>query len=251
MTWVAVAIGGSTLVGAGSSYLSSQAEKDAAANQAGQAILTSQEQQKLNQPYMFAGNAALNPLLALYGINGGLQTNAGMPADPNAGGAATPEQREAAMQMFYASPEYNVQKSALDKALERQASAGGVRYSPSTALGKAEIAGRSFGDWRNQMSNLAQMGPAGARVQGATVANLGANMSNAYGNIGAANSNLYGAVGQTANDAIGQFSQYKQYQDRTSQLMAMLQPGGGAGAGAPMAASPIQQMMPQIQRYNF
>lgn len=252
MSFVAVAIGGSAVVGAGSSYMQSKAAKDTENRQMGQAQAQFDQTTALNQPYMFAGNAALNPLLNLYGINAGLATG------PDAGSAmgataATPEQRQAALDQFYASPEYTIQKQALDQAMQRQAAAQGTRYSPSTALGSAEIAGRTFGDWRNQMASFGQMGPAGANNQAANIANLTNSNVAAIGAQGQARGNLYGALGQTAQDAIGQGSNYLQYQNRTSELMKLLQ-GGGTSAPAPMFAGVqpgFSGQMPTIQSFNF
>lgn len=252
MSMVFTAIG-TTAVGVGSSiYQGNKAEKTARQQmQQGQAQFD--QTSALNQPYMYAGNAALNPLLNLYGINAGLATG------PDAAGAtgataATPEQRQAAMDQFYASPEYTIQKQALDQAMQRQAAAQGTRYSPSTALGSAEIAGRTFGDWRNNMANFANMGMSGANNQAANIATLtNANVAG-LGAQGAARGNLYSALGQTAQDAIGQGSNYLQYQNRTSELMKLLQGGGGTGAAPSMFAGAqpgFSGQMPAIQSFNF
>lgn len=253
MSFVATAIGVSTAVGAGSSYLQGREASKTARLQMNQAQSQFDQTSALNQPYMYAGNAALNPLLNLYGINAGLATG------PDAAGAtgataATPEQRQAALDQFYASPEYTIQKQALDQAMQRQAAAQGTRYSPSTALGSAEIAGRTFGDWRNNLASLANMGPSGANNQAANIATLtNANVAG-LGAQGAARGNLYGALGQTAQDAIGQGSNYLQYQNRTSELMKLLQ-GGGMGTPTPSPFAGAQQgftgLSPTIQSFNF
>lgn len=254
MSMVFTAIG-TTVVGVGSSvYQGNKAEKTAR-QQMQQAQGQFDQTSALNQPYMYAGNAALNPLLNLYGINAGLATG------PDAAGAtgataATPEQRQAALDQFYASPEYTIQKQSLDQALQRQAAAQGTRYSPSTALGSAEIAGRTFGDWRNQMAGFGNMGPAGANNQAAAIQTLTNQNINGIGAQGAARGNMYGAIGQTVNDSIGQFSNYNQYQNRTSELMKLLQGGGGmaGGGGSPMFAGAqpgFSGQMPTIQSFNF
>lgn len=214
------------------SILGSRADRKAAKNQANVDQWIYQQQSALNQPYMYAGNAALNPLMALYGINANLSTGAGTGGPVS---QATPEQQAAAMNLFYQSPEYTIQKSALDQALERQASAQGVRYSPSTALGKAEISGRAFGDWRNNLASLGQMGPTGASNQASMLQNLGAGLTQAIGAQGQAKANKYVALGQGIADLAGQYGQYQAYQDRTSQLLDMLRGGGGGfDASAPL-----------------
>jgi len=253
MSFVATAIGTSAVIGAGSAYAQSRAADKTASRQMAQAQSQFDQTSALNQPYMFAGNAALNPLMNLYGINAGFATG------PDAGSAmgataASPEQRQAALDMFYASPEYTIQKQSLDQALQRQAAAQGTRYSPSTALGSAEIAGRTFGDWRNQMASFGNMGPAGANNQAANIATLtNANIAG-IGAQGAARGNLYGALGQTAQDALGQGSNYLQYQNRTSDLMKLLQ-GGGSGGGYNFSggnvAPSFSGQMPTIQSFNF
>jgi hypothetical protein len=254
MSFVAVAIGGSAVIGAGYAYAQSKAADKTARRQMEQAQSQFDQTSALNQPYMFAGNAALNPLMNLYGITAGFDT--GVENSPEYAGAtaASPEQRQAALDMFYASPEYTIQKQSLDQALQRQAAAQGTRYSPSTALGSAEIAGRTFGDWRNQMASFGNMGPAGANNQAANIATLtNANIAG-IGAQGAARGNLYGALGQTAQDALGQGSNYLQYQNRTSDLMKLLQ-GGGSGGGYNFSggnvAPSFSGQMPTIQSFNF
>lgn len=221
------------------------AAKDAAKQQAEAQKWIFRQQTKLNQPYMYAGNAALNPLFALYGIDAGLATGAGA---AGASGMTPEELRAGAMDMFYASPEYTLQKGALDQALMRQAAATGTRYSPSTALGQAEIAGRVFGDWRNNLGSLAQMGPNAANQQGSNLANLGAGLSQAYGNLGNARAGMYGALGQSIADIGGMVNQYGQYNQQMDALK-QLYGGGmdnagysarwGAAADAPMPAMGI------------
>lgn len=253
MSFVATAIGVSTGIGALSSVAQSNSAESTARRQMQQAQSQFDQTSALNQPYMYAGNAALNPLLNLYGINAGLATG------PDAAGAtgataATPEQRQAALDQFYASPEYTIQKQSLDQALQRQAAAQGTRYSPSTALGSAEIAGRTFGDWRNQMAGFGNMGPAGANNQAAAIQTLTNSNIQGLGAQGAARGNLYSALGQTAQDAIGQGSNYLQYQNRTSELMKLLQ-GGAMGTPTPSPFAGAQQgftgLSPAIQSFNF
>lgn len=252
MSFVATAIGVSTAVGAGSAIAQSNSAASTARRQMQQAQSQFDQTSALNQPYMYAGNAALNPLLNLYGINAGLATGPGG-GEQNGATAATPEQRQAALDQFYASPEYTIQKQALDQAMQRQAAAQGTRYSPSTALGSAEIAGRTFGDWRNQMASFGNMGPQGANNQAGNIATLtNANIAG-LGAQGQARGNLYGALGQTAQDAIGQGSNYLQYQNRTSELMKLLQGGGMGASSTPFSGAQqgFTGLSPTIQSFNF
>ena len=225
------AIIGGTIAGLGSiggAILGGGAAEDAARRQASTSANIFARTEALNKPYMYAGNMALNPLMQLYGFNPNLATSATSPG--GVGGAATPEQQQAAMDMFYSSPEYTIQKQALDQAMQRSASAGGTMYSPSTALGSAEIAGRTFGDWRNNLAGFAQMGQNAVNQQGTNLQNLGAGLSNAYGNMGQAQSGMYGALGQSIADIGGQISQYGAYNNQMGNLSSLF--GGGAGGGS-------------------
>ncbi len=211
MSFVATAIGGSAVIGAGSAYMQGEAAQDAAASQARLSKRQFAQQQALQQPYMYAGNAALNPLFALYGINSGLPTGAN-------GEMAGAGNQQAAMDMFYQSPEYMIQKQSLDQALQRQASASGTRYSPSTALGQAEIAGRTFGDWRNNLASLANLGPQGAGIQSQNLQTMYSGLMNSAGAMGQAKGNTYGAIGQTLSDTVGQLGQYGAYRNQMTAL---------------------------------
>jgi hypothetical protein len=148
--------------------------------------------------------------------------------------------QQAAMDMFYQSPEYMIQKQSLDQALQRQASASGTRFSPSTAMGQAEIAGRTFGDWRNNLASLANLGPEGAGIQSQNLANMYSGLSNSAGAMGQAQVNQIGGIGQTLSDTVGQFGQYGAYKNMLGQLqqpqgMGQMLPATGdmAYRGAP------------------
>ncbi len=69
MTWVAVAIGGSAVIGAGASYLGSKKQADASREAAG---ISQQQYRQLRadqMPYMQAGYGGLGRLNTLLGIN--------------------------------------------------------------------------------------------------------------------------------------------------------------------------------------
>lgn len=71
MTWLAVAVGGSALVGAGASYLGSKKQAGAARDAAG---LNMQMFERLNaqqQPYIQSGYNAMGRLNTLLGLGGG------------------------------------------------------------------------------------------------------------------------------------------------------------------------------------
>jgi len=244
MPIIAGAIMGTAALGGG--VLGANAQQKAARQQADLAREQYAQQRALQQPYMDIGNAAMNPLLSLYGINANLPTGSVTGPSGNA------------MNQFYSSPEYTIQKQALDQALERQAAQQGTRYSPSTALGKAEISGRAFGDWRNNLANLAAMGPQGAGIQSTNLSNLYSGLGQSVQNMGNARAGMYGAVGQTVADLGGQFGQYQAYNRQMQSNRDMLaQLYGGAGPMQPTAAPmyggglTMAGGAPTIQSYNF
>ena len=212
-----------------------------------------ERQQQLNAPYMYAGNTALNQLFGLSGINSGIPTAAGQQAGQV--GQMTPEQQAASMQSFYSSPEYTLQKGALDQAQQRQAAAQGTAYSPSSALGSAEIAGKTFADWRNNLASLANIGTNAAGVQNTNLANYGSGQSAAAGNLGAARSNMYGAIGQSVADIGGQVGQYAAYQNQQQQnrdyLSNLYQPQATGGYQAPANYGIQPGTMPGFERIQF
>lgn len=211
-----VMAGGSIIGGLlGGSSAQKAADKQAAAQK-----WIFRQQTNLAKPYMQAGNAALNPLFALYGIDAGLSTG----GTPGVVGDASQEDIDAALAMFYAGPEYTIQRSAADKAFARQMAAGGTRFSGGAALGEADIASKAFGDWRNNLASLASMGPQAAQIQGANLTNLGSGLTSAIGNRGAATSAMYTGIGQTVADLGGQYGQYRAYQDELESLRRMFNP---------------------------
>lgn len=71
MTWVAVAIGGSALVGAGASYLGSKKQAQGAQNAAGINLDMFNTLNRQQQPYIQSGYGAMGRLNTLLGINPG------------------------------------------------------------------------------------------------------------------------------------------------------------------------------------
>lgn len=69
MTWVAVAVGGSALIGAGASYLGSKKQADAAKDAAGMSMEQYRQLRADQMPYMQAGQGGLQRLNTLLGIN--------------------------------------------------------------------------------------------------------------------------------------------------------------------------------------
>lgn len=69
MTWVAVAIGGSALIGAGASYVGSKKQSDAAKNAANMNMDWLHVMNQQQQPFIQSGYGAMGKLNTLLGIN--------------------------------------------------------------------------------------------------------------------------------------------------------------------------------------
>lgn len=69
MTWMAVAVGGSALIGAGASYFGSKKQADAAKDAAGLSMEQYRQLRADQMPYMQGGYSALGRLNTLLGLN--------------------------------------------------------------------------------------------------------------------------------------------------------------------------------------
>jgi hypothetical protein len=259
MTWVAVAIGGSALLGAYSSNKAAKAQAGAA-DRAGQLQQDQYEQTRQDQaPFRQGGLEAQNRLMTLLGIGGrapstggngvaGMIGNAasgmvdnGINVDPN-----SPDYgryaRDFGMDQFQQDPGYAFRLSEGQKALDRQAAARGGLISGS-ALKAATRFGQDMGSQeyqnafnRYQTERSAQLNPLQSLMgagQSATnfVGGAGQNYANSAGN-------AYGAAGQAAAsgymgqaNALGQgVSQYLGYQSNNNLLNALQNRGGMSNA---------------------
>lgn len=268
MTWVAVAIGGSALLGAYSSNKAAKAQAGAA-DRAGQLQQDQYEQTRQDQaPFRQGGLEAQNRLMTLLGIGGrapssggngvaGMIVNAagnmmsnGINVDPN-----NPDYgkyaRDFGMDQFQQDPGYAFRLSEGQKALERSAAARGGLISGS-ALKAATRFGQDMGSQeyqnafnRYQAERSAQLNPLQSLMgagQSATnfVGGAGQNYANSAGN-------AYGAAGQAAAsgymgtaNAIGQgVSQYLGYQSNNNLLNAL---NRGSTYGGPSNAQLFAQM---------
>lgn len=88
MTWVAVAIGGSALIGAGASYAGSKKQSDAAKNAAGINLDWLRTVNQQQQPFIQSGYGAMGRLNTLLGLSP--NPNARMSAPANPGYRPTP-----------------------------------------------------------------------------------------------------------------------------------------------------------------
>jgi len=214
MTWVAVAVGGASLVGG---YMSSQAQKSAsknAANASNAATQASIDEQKrefdINQanqaPWLNTGKSALAMLGGMYGLN----------ADGSNSGAA-PD-----YSAFYSSPDYQFPLQQGQQAQDRSAAARGSLYSGQHTADTIQfgqgLASQQFGNYYNRLAGLAGVGQSAANQLGAygqnyanNVGNL--NMQNAgnqtdsiYNRVNA-NSNMWNQIAGVGSNLAGQFYQ--------------------------------------------
>ena len=206
MTWIAVAVAGSSLVG---SLISSDAQRSAgntaadaqsAASQAG--IAEQQRQfdavQKLLAPYVQAGSGALTGQQNLIGLNG---------ADPQA----------AAIAALRASPQFTSAQQLGERSILSNASAtGGLRggnVQAALAQFSPQLLSQMINDQYSRLGGITSMGQNSAVMQGNAGMQTGNNVTNLLGQIGQAQAG--GALSQGratagwvngATGALGQFA---------------------------------------------
>jgi hypothetical protein len=273
MTWVAVAIGGSALLGAYSSNKAAGAQRDAA-NQASALQQQQYEQTRADQaPFRQGGLEAQNRLMTLLGIGGrapstgsggsvagmignavadsGL-TSGGINVDPN-----SPDYgkyaRDFGMSDFQADPGYAFRLSEGQKALDRSAAARGGMISGAAlkAAGRygQDMASQEFtnafnryqtnrSNQLNPLQSLMGAGQSATNFVGSAGQNYATNAGNAYGAAGQAAASGY--MGQA--NAVGQgVSQYLGYQSNNNLLNALN--NRGSTYGSPSNAAIEQQYL--------
>ena len=204
MTWVAVAIGGSTLVGA---YSANKAAKTqaGAADRAGELQQQQFERQvELQAPFREAGVRALPEL--------------------EAASRYTPF----GMEQFTADPGYGFRLSEGQKALDRQAAARGGLISGG-ALKAAQrygqdYASQEFGNAYNRLAAMAGIGQTATGAMSNAAGNYGVNQGQNY--MGAANARASGYLGG-ANAIAGGLGQYMNYTQGQNLLNRLTPQTGG------------------------
>lgn len=232
MPWMALAIGGSALLGA-SAAKSAAKTQAAATDRAGELQKQTVDQQialqremfnkqlELQQPYQEAGVNALNKLQGLS------------------------DYTKFGMGQFQQDPGYGFRLAEGQKALDRQAAARGGLISGS-ALKAAQRYGQDMGSQEyqnafnryqtergallNPLQSLAGVGQTAANTMGSNAGQFGANAGNALGSYGTNASNLMtsggaarasGYVGGTnaLTSGLGQYMNYTQNQNLLNRLM--------------------------------
>jgi hypothetical protein len=206
MPWMALAIGGSALLGA-------SAAKSAAKTQAASADQATQLQRE-----MFNKQLELQQPFQEAGVNALAKMQKGVVSD-------------------YMDPSYQFRLGEGMKALERQAAARGGLISGG-ALKAAQrygqdYASQEFGNAYNRLAAMAGIGQTATGAMGNAAGAFGANAGQNY--MGAANARASGYVGG-ANALTGGLGQYLNY-TQGQNLLAGLQ-GGGMGGNAGAATNP-------------
>ena len=223
MPWMALAIGGSALLGASASKSAANTQA-AATDRAGEVQREMfQEQNRLQEPFRQGGMAAQNKLLTYFGLPGGTE-----------GGDFGKYARDFGMSDFTTDPGYGFRLAEGQKALDRQAAARGGLISGG-ALKAAQRYGQDMGSQEfqnafnryqtnraNQLQPLQSLMGAGqtaTNTMGAAAANYGTNAGNLITSGGAARASGYVGGANALTSGLGQYMNYTQNQNLLNRFM--------------------------------
>ena len=223
MPWMALAIGGSALLGASASKSAAKTQA-AATDRAGEVQKEMfDEQNRLQEPFRQGGMAAQNKLLTYFGLPGGTE-----------GADYGKYARDFGMSDFTADPGYNFRLGEGLKSLDRQAAARGGLISGG-ALKAAQRYGQDFAsneftnafnrfqtNRANQLQPLQSLMGAGqtaANTMGNAAANYGTNAGNLITSGGAARASGYVGGANALTSGLGQYMNYTQNQNLLNRLM--------------------------------
>ena len=223
MPWMALAIGGSALLGASASKSAANTQA-AATDRAGEVQREMfQEQNRLQEPFRQGGMAAQNKLLTYFGLPGGTE-----------GGDFGKYARDFGMSDFTTDPGYGFRLAEGQKTLDRQAAARGGLISGG-ALKAAQRYGQEMGSQEfqnafnryqtnraNQLQPLQSLMGAGqtaTNTMGAAAANYGTNAGNLITSGGAARASGYVGGANALTSGLGQYMNYTQNQNLLNRLM--------------------------------
>lgn len=232
MPWMALAIGGSALLGASASKSAAKTQA-AATDRAGEIQKEMfEEQNRLQEPFRQGGMAAQNKLLTYFGLPGGTE-----------GADFGRYTKDFGMADFTADPGYGFRLAEGQKALARAAAARGGLISGS-ALKAAQRFGQDFAsneftnafnrfqtNRANQLQPLQSLMGAGqtaANTLGTAAANYGTNAGNLVTSGGAARASGYVGGANALTSGLGQYMNYTQNQNLLNRLMP--QPTGPSNA---------------------
>ncbi len=203
MAWVAVAIGGSALIGGVTSLIGSGQQADAANNATDNTRAQFEETRADYAPWRDAGKLALTQQTNLLGLNG---------AEPQTN----------AFTQFREDPGYKYTVDQAIQGVDRSAAARGLLTSGATIKAiqdrASNLADQGYSNWFNRLAGVAGTGQTATANTGA----LGANAANSEANTmlaaGNARASGYGGVASSINQGLNNYFTYKGY-------------GGGGGAG--------------------
>jgi hypothetical protein len=237
---MALAIGGSALLGASASKSAAKTQA-AATDRAGELQKEMfEEQNRLQEPFRQGGMAAQNKLLTYFGLPGGAE-----------GADFGRYSRDFGAQDFQQDPGYAFRLAEGQKALDRQAAARGGLISGG-ALKAAQRYGQEMGSQEftnafnryqtnraNQLQPLQSLMGAGqtaTNTMGAAAANYGTNAGNLMTSGGAARASGYVGGANALTSGLGQYMNYTQSQNLMNRLLPQT-------AGSPTATpySPLYQ----------
>ena len=268
MTYVAVAIGGSALLGAASSRSAAKTQA-AAADRAGELQQDQFERNiELNAPFRQAGVAAQNQLLTLLGINpmqdqrggGGSgvagmvgnaaanafgQQDSGLRVDPN-----SPDfgkyARDFGMSDFQADPGYAFRMAEGMKGLERSAAARGGLLSGATMKGIQRF-GQDLGSQEymnafnryqtersarlNPLQSLAGVGQTTSQQLGTAGQTMASNVGQTMGAAAQARASGYMGGANALTGALGSYMNYNQQQQQNALLGQLIGNRGLSSSG--------------------
>lgn len=207
MAWVAVAIGGSALIGAGASMFGAS-EQAGAADHA--AELQNQQYMQTREdfaPWRNAGGAAVTRQADLMGLNG---------LDP----------QNNAFSQFREDPGYKYTVDQAIQGVDRSAAARGLLTSGATIKAiqdrASNLADQQYGNWFNRLASIAGTGQTATGSTASAGANAANNAGNAAMAAGNARASGYSGVASSLNQGLNNW---------------FSQPGGGGGYGGGATAA--------------
>ena len=223
MPWMALAIGGSALLGASASKSAAKTQA-AATDRAGELQKEMfEEQNRLQEPFRQGGLTAQNKLLTYFGLPGGTE-----------GADYGKYARDFGMSDFTTDPGYAFRLAEGQKTLDRQAAARGGLISGG-ALKAAQRYGQEMGSQEftnafnrfqtnraNQLQPLQSLMGAGqtaTNTMGTAAANYGSNAGNLMTSGGAARASGYVGGANALTSGLGQYMNYTQSQNLLNRLL--------------------------------
>jgi len=208
MPWMALAIGGSALLGASASKSAANTQAASADRSIDLQREMFNKQLELQQPFQEAGVNALNRM-------------------------------RSGDVMGMMDPSYQFRLGEGMKALDRTAAARGGLISGG-ALKAAqrygqEFASNEFGNAYNRLASMAGIGQTATNNMGAATGNFGTNAGNLMTGAGAARASGYVGGANALSSGLGQYMNYTQSQNLMNRLLPQSTAGGGSPSNAQLA----------------